>query len=69
MSHRKCWLASGKLSRSPERGFGCLSRCCTCAIQNATSPGMSLGDWRSLDRSLRAEAVELLKRLDAVDGR
>jgi hypothetical protein len=25
-------------------------------------------DWRALDRSLRAEAVELLKRLDAVEG-
>jgi type II secretory pathway pseudopilin PulG len=29
---------------------------------------LSEGDWRALDRSLRAEAVELLKRLDAVDG-
>jgi hypothetical protein len=27
---------------------------------------LSEGDWRVLDRSLRAEAVELLKRLDAV---
>ena len=27
---------------------------------------MSDGDWRSLDRTLRAEAVELLKRLDRV---
>jgi hypothetical protein len=26
-------------------------------------------DWRSLDRSLRAEAVELLKRLDGVSER
>jgi type II secretory pathway pseudopilin PulG len=30
---------------------------------------LSESDWRALDRSLRAEAVELLKRLDAVDGR
>ena len=30
---------------------------------------LSEGDWRALDRSLRAEAVELLKRLDTVDGR
>ena len=29
---------------------------------------LSEADWRALDRSLRAEAVELLKRLDAVDG-
>jgi hypothetical protein len=29
---------------------------------------LSESDWRALDRSLRAEAVELLKRLDAVDG-
>jgi hypothetical protein len=27
---------------------------------------LSDGDWRSLDRTLRAEAVELLKRLDQV---
>jgi len=30
---------------------------------------MSDGDWRSLDRTLRAEAVELLKRLDRVHER
>jgi type II secretory pathway pseudopilin PulG len=30
---------------------------------------LSEGDWRSMDRSLRAEAVALLKRLDRVDGR
>jgi flagellar biosynthesis/type III secretory pathway M-ring protein FliF/YscJ len=30
---------------------------------------LSEGDWRVLDRSLRAEAVELLKRLDAVQER
>jgi hypothetical protein len=30
---------------------------------------MSDGDWRSLDRTLRAEAVELLKRLDRVNER
>jgi type II secretory pathway component PulM len=29
---------------------------------------LSETDWRALDRSLRAEAVELLKRLDAVEG-
>jgi hypothetical protein len=27
---------------------------------------LSEGDWRALDRTLRAEAVELLKRLDRV---
>ena len=27
---------------------------------------LSDGDWRSLDRTLRAEAVEILKRLDGV---
>jgi hypothetical protein len=27
---------------------------------------LSDGDWRSLDRTLRAEAVELLKRLDQI---
>ena len=26
-------------------------------------------DWRAVDRQLRAEAVELLRRLDALDGR
>jgi hypothetical protein len=30
---------------------------------------LSDGDWRSLDRTLRAEAVDLLKRLDAVEAR
>jgi type II secretory pathway pseudopilin PulG len=30
---------------------------------------LSEPDWRALDRTLRAEAVELLKRLDAVGGR
>ena len=30
---------------------------------------MSDGDWRTLDRTLRAEAVELLKRLDRVHER
>ena len=30
---------------------------------------LSDGDWRSLDRTLRAEAVELLKRLDQVHER
>jgi hypothetical protein len=30
---------------------------------------LSDGDWRSLDRTLRAEAVELLKRLDRVHER
>jgi hypothetical protein len=30
---------------------------------------LSDGDWRSLDRTLRAEAVELLKRLDQVQER
>jgi flagellar biosynthesis/type III secretory pathway M-ring protein FliF/YscJ len=30
---------------------------------------LSEGDWRALDRTLRAEAVELLKRLDAVQER
>jgi flagellar biosynthesis/type III secretory pathway M-ring protein FliF/YscJ len=28
---------------------------------------LSEADWRALDRSLRAEAVELLKRLDALE--
>jgi hypothetical protein len=27
---------------------------------------LSEGDWRALDRTLRAEAVELLKRLDSL---
>jgi hypothetical protein len=26
-------------------------------------------DWRAVDRQLRAEAVELLRRIDALDGR
>ena len=30
---------------------------------------LSEPDWRALDRTLRAEAVELLKRLDRVEGR
>lgn len=30
---------------------------------------LSDGDWRSLDRTLRAEAVDLLKRLDRVQER
>ena len=30
---------------------------------------LSEGDWRSLDRTLRAEAVEVLKRLDRVQER
>ena len=30
---------------------------------------LSDADWRSLDRTLRAEAVELLKRLDQVQER
>jgi hypothetical protein len=29
---------------------------------------LSEADWRALDRSLRAEAVELLKQLDTVGG-
>jgi hypothetical protein len=29
---------------------------------------LSEADWRALDRSLRAEAVALLHRLDALDG-
>ncbi len=28
---------------------------------------LSDGDWRSLDRTLRAEAVDLLKRLDRIE--
>jgi hypothetical protein len=28
---------------------------------------LSEGDWRSLDRTLRAEAVDLLKRLDRLE--
>jgi flagellar biosynthesis/type III secretory pathway M-ring protein FliF/YscJ len=28
---------------------------------------LSEGDWRAMDRTLRAEAVELLKRLDALE--
>jgi hypothetical protein len=30
---------------------------------------LSDGDWRSLDRTLRSEAVEILKRLDGVHER
>ncbi len=30
---------------------------------------LSEADWRGLDRGLRAEAVELLRRLDRLDGR
>jgi hypothetical protein len=30
---------------------------------------LSEADWRAMDRTLRAEAVELLKRLDAVQER
>jgi hypothetical protein len=30
---------------------------------------LSDADWRVVDRELRAEAVELLRRLDALDGR
>jgi flagellar biosynthesis/type III secretory pathway M-ring protein FliF/YscJ len=30
---------------------------------------LSEADWRALDRGLRAEAVELLRRHDRVDGR
>jgi hypothetical protein len=30
---------------------------------------LSDSDWRVMDRALRAEAVELLKRLDAVEAR
>jgi hypothetical protein len=30
---------------------------------------LSDGDFRALDRELRAEAMELLKRLDALEGR
>ncbi len=30
---------------------------------------LSEADWRTLDRSLRAEAVTILHRLDALDGR
>jgi hypothetical protein len=30
---------------------------------------LSEGDWRALDRTLRAEAVDLLKRLDDVEAR
>src|ERR671923_2773345 len=29
---------------------------------------LSEADWRALDRSLRAEAVEILRRLDSVEG-
>ena len=30
---------------------------------------LSEADWRTLDRGLRAEAVELLRRLDRLEGR
>lgn len=30
---------------------------------------LSREDWRALDAELRAEAIELLRRLDAIDGR
>jgi hypothetical protein len=30
---------------------------------------LSREDWRGLDRALRAEAIELLRRLDALDDR
>jgi len=30
---------------------------------------MSDADWRAVDRELRAEAMELLRKLDALDGR
>jgi flagellar biosynthesis/type III secretory pathway M-ring protein FliF/YscJ len=30
---------------------------------------LSEADWRAMDRSLRAEAVEILRRLDELDGR
>ncbi len=29
---------------------------------------LSEADWRAMDRSLRAEAVEILRRLDELDG-
>jgi type II secretory pathway pseudopilin PulG len=29
---------------------------------------LSDGDWRAMDRALRAEAVEILRRLDALDS-
>ena len=29
---------------------------------------LSEADWRALDRSLRGEAVEILRRLDELDG-
>jgi hypothetical protein len=29
---------------------------------------LSEADWRAIDRALRAEAVEILRRLDEVDG-
>ena len=29
---------------------------------------LSVADWRAMDRQLRREAVEILHRLDAVDG-
>ena len=30
---------------------------------------LSREDWRALDAELRAEAIDLLRRLDAIDGR
>jgi hypothetical protein len=30
---------------------------------------LSDGDWRVMDRELRAEAIDVLRRLDALDGR
>jgi hypothetical protein len=30
---------------------------------------LSEGDWRAQDRALRAEAIEILRRLDALEGR
>jgi hypothetical protein len=30
---------------------------------------LSAGDWRSVDRDLRAEAIEILRELDRLEGR
>jgi Na+-transporting methylmalonyl-CoA/oxaloacetate decarboxylase gamma subunit len=30
---------------------------------------LDTADWRAIDRQLRAEAMEILRRLDALDGR
>jgi hypothetical protein len=30
---------------------------------------LSTGDWRSVDRDLRAEAIEILRELDRLEGR